>query len=137
MTAQLELEVYRHLVAYLDGKEPLQQFRHWFDLNTWDQGQSESVLVGQIELVLAEFSSLGLSESEFRKTLQSSIPTLTLELLPMVPPSTTVRLTSASNNTSKLISGFVAQRDSDSGQPAENSPNRTFVNSFLTFQPQT
>jgi len=96
MTAQLELEVYQHLVRYLTGREELQTFRAWFDQNTWDHGSWNSPLLGHIELALAELSSKDRTEDEFREVLQSSLPQVTLQLAPML--SSLPNVTSGSSN---------------------------------------
>lgn len=100
MTAQLELEVYQHLVRYLTGREELQSFRTWFDQNTWDRGSWNSPLLGHIELALAELSSKHRTEAELREVLQSSLPQVTLHLAPML--SSVPNVTSGSCN--KLMS---------------------------------
>ncbi len=97
MTAQLELDVYQHLVRYLAGQEDLQSFRTWFDQNTWDRGSWNSPLLGHIELAFAELSSNHRTEDEFRSALQSSIPQLTLQLHPLL--SSALSITSGSSNT--------------------------------------
>jgi hypothetical protein len=96
MTAQLELEVYQHLVRYLTGREDLQSFRTWFDQNTWDRGSWNSPLLGHVELALAELSSKHRTEDEFREVLQSSLPQVTLQLAPML--SSVPNVTSGSSN---------------------------------------
>lgn len=104
MTTQLELEVYRHLVAYLDRKESLKDFRRWFELHTWDQQQWESPLVSRIELALAELSSEHLTDGEFEESIRSSIPA-TLELPPIATANIPTNVTSASNAV-KLVPAF-------------------------------
>ena len=107
MTARLELEVYRRLVAYLGGRESLQAFRRWFDGSTWDEGEWESPLVGQIELALAELSSGHRTEEDFRASLRNTLPTVTLELEPIVRADILPVSTSA-NNQVKRVAGLVA-----------------------------
>ncbi len=82
MAAQIELEVYQHLVGYLNGKEDLESFRIWFDRHTWDRHSWNSPLIGQVELALAELSSRHRTEEEFRDVLQSSLPRFTRQLSP-------------------------------------------------------
>jgi len=106
MTAQLELETYQRLVSYLCGQVSLTEFRRWFDSNTWDQGQWESPLIGQIELVLAELSSCNLTKQEFDEALQSSIPTVTLEVKPITRSSLPTLVTSGASNTTRPLSAF-------------------------------
>jgi hypothetical protein len=97
MTAQLELEVYQHLVRYLSCREDLQSFRTWFDQNTWDRGSWDSPLLGHIELALAELSSKHRTEDELRSVLRSSLPPVTLQLAPML--SSVPNVISGASNT--------------------------------------
>jgi hypothetical protein len=64
-----------HLAQYLNGKCSLQQFRQWFDVETWGmaarQDSPARQLAGEIELRLAEFTSGHLSEHDLQSTLQA------------------------------------------------------------------
>lgn len=107
MTAQLEFETYQYLVSYLSGRISLREFRTWFDANTWDQSEWESLLVGQIELTLAELSSCNLSEKEFKEVLTASLPTVTLELRPISASESSSVVTSSASSATRPISAFV------------------------------
>ena len=107
MTAQLELEVYRRLVAYLAGTASLRDFRWWFDGCTWNEAVWESRLVGQIELALAELSSGHRTEDDFKASLSNALPTITLTLDPIVAASLP-SVTNTPSNDIKTIVGFAA-----------------------------
>lgn len=97
MTTQLELEVYRKLVLYLSGAESLAVFRAWFDEATWDQEIWESSLVGSVELGIAEFSSGDRDEEDLKRSLASSVQSVTLELKPLALAGDT-KVTTGSEN---------------------------------------
>ena len=65
----------KQLARYLNGKSSLQQFRKWFDVETWglaaDSDSPVRQLAGEIELRLAEFTSGHLSENDLRAGLQA------------------------------------------------------------------
>jgi hypothetical protein len=81
MIAQLELDAYRHLIAYLCGGDSLRNFRQWFDAATWESA-ADSDLIGQIELGLAELSSGHRTESELKESFHNFASNLTLEIAP-------------------------------------------------------
>ena len=74
MDQELLLELRTRLGRYLNGKIPLEQFRRWFDVETWGlAAESDSTVrqvAGEIELRIAEFTNGHLSESELRAALQ-------------------------------------------------------------------
>lgn len=129
MTAQLELEVYQHLVRYLTGREDLQSFRAWFDENTWDRGSWNSPLLGHIELALAELSSGHMTDFEFQESLRTSIPA-TLELPPLGTANIPTNVTGTSN-TVKPVPAF-GRAESES---ACQNPSRTLWQPGWQFQP--
>jgi len=63
-----------HLRRYLSHEISLDEFRAWFDSETWDVIDESSTatqqVAGEIELRLAEFTNGHLSESELRSLLQ-------------------------------------------------------------------
>lgn len=129
MTAQLELEVYQHLVRYLTEQEDFHSFRTWFDENTWDSGSWNSPLLGHIELALAELSSERMTDSEFRESLRTSIPA-TIELPPIAAANIPKNVTGTSN-TVKLVPAF-GRAELES---ASQTPSRTLWQPAWQFQP--
>ena len=101
MIAQLELDTYRHLVAYLCGSDSLRNFREWFDAATWEH-EAESDLIGQIELGLAELSSGHRTESELKEIFRNFASNLTLEIAPF-RETVMLRITTGANNQLKTI----------------------------------
>ncbi len=97
MIAQLELDTYRHLVAYLSGAAPLKNFRQWFDASTWEAA-AESNMIGQIELGLAELSSGHRTEAEFKEILHNFVQIPTLEIPPFQERTLPCVTTGASND---------------------------------------
>ena len=75
MDQNLLSEMRSRLGRYLNGKSSLQQFREWFDVETWGlAGEADSParqLGGQIELCIAEFTSGHRTEEDLRAHLQS------------------------------------------------------------------
>ena len=75
MEQDLLLAIRTQLGRYLNGKSSLQQFRQWFDVETWGVAAGEASpvrqIAGEIELRLAEFTSGHLSESQLRAMLQN------------------------------------------------------------------
>ena len=74
MNQSLFRELLMRLASYLGGNSTLEQFRDWFDVETWDLDlQSDTLLgqtVGEIELRIAEFTSGHRTEDELRAMLQ-------------------------------------------------------------------
>lgn len=83
MEQDLLLGIRTQLGRYLSGKSSLEQFRKWFDVETWGlAAESDSPtrqIAGEIELHIAEFTNGHLSESELRAVLQ---PLLDREQVP-------------------------------------------------------
>jgi len=75
MEPDLLLAIQNHLGKYLNGKSSLQQFRQWFDVETWGEAAKQDSpvrqIAGEIELRLAEYTNGHLSESELRSMLQT------------------------------------------------------------------
>lgn len=97
MLAQIELQVYEELVAYLSGKKSLTDLRRTFDGLTWDTGEWNSDFLGQIELALAEFSSGHRGEGELKDVLQNT-PNLTLQVNPLAKAAVACSMTGAVND---------------------------------------
>lgn len=59
------------LALYLCGEVSLDEFRDWFDAATWDAPLEDPIgeLVGQIELLMAEFSNGHRTEVDLRNQL--------------------------------------------------------------------
>jgi hypothetical protein len=75
MNRDLLPEIRAQLARYLSGKSSLQQFRRWFDVETWgvaaERNSPVRQIAGEIELRLAEFTNGHMSESDLRSTLQA------------------------------------------------------------------
>ena len=71
MRSDFALTIQNELVRYLAGETTLDQFRQWFDSETWEIAESspQASLVSQIELLLAEYSSGDRTEGELRAEL--------------------------------------------------------------------
>jgi hypothetical protein len=102
---QVELRVYRDLVAYLDNKLTLAEFRRHFDLASWDTQEWDSDLLSHIELLLAELTSSHRTEAEFKRLLAFS--GLTVQIEPLSNVSMPVVATS-SNSRLLTTAGLVA-----------------------------
>jgi hypothetical protein len=74
MDENLLPEIRTRLGRYLSGKSSLDQFRKWFDVETWGLAAEPDSLVrqiaGEIELRMAEFTNGHLSETDLRALLQ-------------------------------------------------------------------
>lgn len=74
MDADLLSDIRDRLRRYLSREISLDQFREWFDLETWDvidkASSATQQFAGEIELRLAEFTNGHLSEAELRALLQ-------------------------------------------------------------------
>lgn len=85
MASPFELELRERLIGYLDGREPLDEFKHWLIGATWDIDSSGDpaaiALVYEIKLALAVHSSGYVSEDRVRRELAS------LRLPPMPAPT--------------------------------------------------
>jgi len=75
MNSSLLSEIRDHLRQYLSREITLDDFRDWFDAETWDIidkcPAATQQLAGEIELRVAEFTNGHLSETELRTMLQN------------------------------------------------------------------
>ncbi len=75
MNSSLLSEIRDHLRRYLSREITLDDFRDWFDVETWDIidkcSAATQQLAGEIELRIAEFTNGHLSETELRTMLQN------------------------------------------------------------------
>ncbi|MEX1253550.1 MAG: hypothetical protein WEE64_04340 [Dehalococcoidia bacterium] len=80
----LESEIREQIARYHCREISLAEFEHWFAPRAWGadrEGDRAALdLVGQIELLLAEFSSRHRSEDEVRRRLQSIAENYTVRL---------------------------------------------------------
>jgi hypothetical protein len=123
LIAQLEFNIYRDFVAYVAGQLTLSEFRRRFDLGTWNQQIWNSSFIGQVELALAELSGGDRTEIEFKNSIKSCFPNVTLEL-PLTVPSQPL-ITGGTSSSLKLIPGQVAiakTPDSPVGRLREVAP---------------
>ena len=97
MNPQLELELYRRLVAYLSGGLQLREFRQWFDAATWDQQPWRSALIGSVELAVAEYLNGDRSETDLKAAFSDAISNATL----VFPDSALVRVVTESESVIK------------------------------------
>jgi len=71
-------ELQAHLSQYVNNAVTLEQFRDWFDVETWGLAAEPDSLVRQIagetELRMAEFTNGHLTEDELRNLLRSLVP---------------------------------------------------------------
>jgi len=76
-SSQLHAEICVRFRHYLSGKSTLEQFREWFDVETWGlAAEPDSPLrrmAGTIELRLAEFTNGHLTEEDLRSLLQALV----------------------------------------------------------------
>lgn len=74
MNQNLLSEIREHLGRYLSGKSTLEQFREWFDVETWgiaaEPDSPLRQLAGEIELRIAEFTNGHRTEDDLRSMLQ-------------------------------------------------------------------
>lgn len=77
-------EVQDRLSRYLNNASTLDEFRDWFDDETWGlAAEADSPLrqmAGEIELRIAEFTSGHLTEAELRSQLESLLPVADFQL---------------------------------------------------------
>ena len=68
-------ELQTHLARYLDNASTLEEFRDWFDDETWGLAAEPDSpvrrMAGEIELRIAEFTNGHLAEAELRGQLES------------------------------------------------------------------
>jgi hypothetical protein len=73
MNQNLLTELRARLGGYLSGKSSLEQFREWFDSETWGLAAEPDSplrqLAGEIELRIAEFTNRHLAEDEMKAIL--------------------------------------------------------------------
>ena len=71
-------EIQFHLSRYLSNATTLEEFRNWFDDETWglaaEPDSPTRRMAGEIELRVAEFTSGHLTEDELRKLLVPLVP---------------------------------------------------------------
>ncbi|HEX3740035.1 MAG TPA: hypothetical protein VHV29_09950 [Terriglobales bacterium] len=103
MIAQLELQIYHDLVAYLSDKIPLADFRRDFDAASWDVNEWDSDLLSQIELLFAEFSNGHRTEADLKEALKSSMPTLTLHIEPIADVAASASVETGATNLVRTI----------------------------------
>jgi len=74
MDSGLLSDIRDHLRRYLSHEISLDEFRDWFDSETWDVIDTRSTatqqVAGEIDLRIAEFTNGHLSETELRALLQ-------------------------------------------------------------------
>ena len=74
MDSGLLSDIRDHLRRYLSHEISLDEFRDWFDSETWDVidkcSTATQQVAGEIELRIAEFTNGHLSETELRALLQ-------------------------------------------------------------------
>ena len=74
MRRNLLREIQAHLRRYLERESSLEQFREWFDVETWGLAAEPDSplrqLAGEIELRIAEFTNGHLTEEDLRALLQ-------------------------------------------------------------------
>ena len=71
-------DIQSHLSRYLSNTTTLQEFRNWFDDESWglaaEPDSQARRMAGGIELRIAEFTSSHLTEDELRKLLTPLVP---------------------------------------------------------------
>ncbi len=102
MDKKLAVGLYTNLADYLGGKRSLQQFRDWFDQETWGIVEGAPSLTqqiaGEIELRLAEFTNHHRDEPELKAVLQPLLPVFGVLLFNISATSGTANLTSPSED---------------------------------------
>jgi hypothetical protein len=75
MNESLFREVRTQLSRYLSGKSSLEQFREWFDVETWGLAAEPDSplrqLAGEIELRIAEYTNGHRTEDDLRNLFQA------------------------------------------------------------------
>lgn len=71
-------EIQLHLSRYLSNATTLEEFRNWFDDETWglaaEPDSPTRQLAGEIELRIAEFTGGHLTEDDLRRLLMPLVP---------------------------------------------------------------
>ncbi len=84
MTQDLNTGIQSQLLRYLAQEIPLERFREWFDVTTWDKpelaGSSVQRLAGQIDLRIAEYTSGHWTEDELRSKLAELLGRVTVSI---------------------------------------------------------
>ena len=75
MPPSLELQIRQAVTEYIAGRASLREFQEWFAPRTWDIDSMVQIgelrkLVGEIDLLLAEFSNGHWTEQELKNKLQ-------------------------------------------------------------------
>lgn len=74
MQSSLNFDIRDHLAGYLAGQLTRKDFVDWFTSATWDQVKNSDTLtadlIGEINLLLAEFSNGDLTENELQACLR-------------------------------------------------------------------
>lgn len=100
----LETQAYGQVASYLGDKISLSQLRRWFDEETWDI-QGESDLLGQLELLFAEYTSRHRSEQDLKQQLADAIGSQ-FTLRPVISPLESLSLICTGSSNATKSPGF-------------------------------
>jgi len=115
--AEIEKNLYQQIAHYLTGSIALRDLRRWFDCESWEH-QTESDIIGQVELLFGEYTSRHRTEQDLRQQLEQVIATFTFKSV-ISPVQATVFISAASSNKT-LRGGILAKAERALAKPLVN-----------------
>jgi hypothetical protein len=76
MSSELNPEIQRHVIQYLNGTVSLAEFENWFVPILWDiddEDERTRELAGTVHVLISEFSSGGRTLASLRENLAAAI----------------------------------------------------------------